>query len=44
MKYEGGGIDLWLYKEKKKQDTGLKKIYLLYIFPTELHTLMASLF
>jgi hypothetical protein len=37
----GGLINLWLYKE---QTTGLKKMYLLYISPPELHTLMTSLF
>jgi hypothetical protein len=38
---QGGLISLWLYK---KQATGLKKIYLHYIFPPELHPLMTSLF
>jgi hypothetical protein len=39
----GGLISLWLYKENTKA-TGFKKIYLLYIFPSELYTLMTSLF
>jgi hypothetical protein len=37
-----GLISLWLYEENNKlRDL---KMYLLYIFPPELHTLMASLF
>jgi hypothetical protein len=35
-------INIWLYREHKLR--GRKKIYLLYIFPPELHTLMTSLF
>jgi hypothetical protein len=39
---KGGLVSLWLYKENNKlRDL---KMYLLYIFPPELHTLMASLF
>jgi hypothetical protein len=37
-----GLISLSLYK--KQQATGLKKMYLFYTFPPELHTLMTSLF
>jgi hypothetical protein len=37
----GGLISLWLYKENKSYGV---KMYLLYIFPPELHTLMTSLF
>jgi hypothetical protein len=39
----GGLIILWLYKENE-QAKGLKKIYLLYIFPPDLHTLGCSIF
>jgi hypothetical protein len=35
-------ISVWLYKENYKLWVG--KMYLLYIFPPELHTLMTSLF
>jgi hypothetical protein len=41
--YEGGLISLWLYKENNKL-RDWEKMYLLYIFPPELHTLMTSLF
>jgi hypothetical protein len=41
--YDGGLISLWLYKEKNKLQNE-NKIYLLYISPPELHTLMATLF
>jgi hypothetical protein len=37
-----GLISLWLYKEKIIY--GTEKIYLLYIFPLEHHTLMTPLF
>jgi hypothetical protein len=39
-----GADKSWALK-RKQEGTGLKKkIYLLYIFPPELHTLMTSLF
>jgi hypothetical protein len=38
LEYEGGGFI------KKSTSYGIEKIYLLYIFPPELHTLMTSLF
>jgi hypothetical protein len=38
--YTRGLISLWIYKE----NNGIEKKYLLYIFPPELHTLMTSLF
>jgi hypothetical protein len=40
----GGGVDNSLDLKIKQQGTGLKKMYLLYIFPPELHILMTSLF
>jgi hypothetical protein len=39
-----GGADKSLALERKQQATGLKKMYLLNIFPPELHTLTTSLF
>jgi hypothetical protein len=42
-KYEGELISLWLYKENNKL-RDWEKMYLLYIFPPELHTLLTSLF
>jgi hypothetical protein len=38
--YEG----VLISKKRKQQATGLKKMYLLYIFPSELYTLMTLLF
>jgi hypothetical protein len=41
--HKGELISLWLYKENKKL-RDWRKVYLLYIFPPELHTLVTSLF
>jgi hypothetical protein len=40
----GRGADKSLALSRKQQATGLKKMHLLYIFPSEIHALVTSLF